>query len=696
MINRMMIPSIRNVLVFILLFINAGYDLHANDAKTEILWDNYGVPHIYAQNSRDMYYAFGWAQMNNHANLMLKLYAQARGCAAEYWGIKYAESDKQILLFKIPELARTGYLKQNPEYKSYLDAFVTGINDFASAHPEKIGEEFRQVLPVTAYDIISHTIRIICLEFLAGEDIGTVKRITAPGSNAIAIAPSKSASKNSMLITNPHLPWADYFIWFEAHLNAPGFTAYGIALVGMPSITMAFNDNLGWALTVNPIDASDRYELDLKEDGYVLDKKVIPFERKQISIRVRQDDGSLKDQSVEFKYSKHGPVVGEKGNKAYAVRIAGLTNYRIFEQYHKMARSKNLAEFESAVKMLQNPMFNIIYADKAGNILYVFNGNIPIRKEGDFAFWRGTIDGKDSKYIWQEIHHYEDLPKLLNPASGFLQNCNDPPWTCTDPPVLNPQDYPSYFAPVGTFMRPQRAVNMIKNNPTVSFEQLVACKLNTGMEIADRFLNDLLKAVDKYPDTAAVRAAAVLRLWDKKTEKDSRGAVLFARWWDLVNSSMFETAWNAKEPNTTPSGIKDQKLAVDLLVKAACAVRGKYGSLNVAWGEVNRFRMYGLDYPANGGPGDYGIFRTVYFAEDSDNKMKAIAGETYVAVTEFGKKVKARVLLSYGNATQPGSKHLGDQLIMLSEKKLRPALMEKAEILKNLEKRETLNPGSKN
>jgi len=691
-----MTSSIRNILVFALLFFNAGFEIQAKNTKTEILWDNYGVPHIYGKNSSDMYYAFGWAQMNCHANLMLKLYAQARGCAAAYWGNKYFDSDKQILLFKIPELARTGYMKQNIEYKSYLDAFVKGVNDFAAAHPESIGEEFRQVLPVTVYDVISHTIRITCLEFLAAEDIGTVKRIAAPGSNAIAIAPSKSTSKNAMLITNPHLPWADYFIWFEAHLNSPGFNAYGIALVGMPSISMAFNDNLGWALTVNPIDACDRYELELKEDGYMLDKKIVPFERKQTLIKVRQDDGTLKELSVEFKYSKHGPVVGEKGNKAYAVRIAGLNNYRIFEQYHKMARSKNLSDFESAVKMLQNPMFNIIYADKAGNILYVFNGNVPIRKVGDYAFWKGTIDGTDSKYIWQEIHPYEDLPKLLNPASGFLQNCNDPPWTCTDPAVLDPKNYPVYMAPLGTFMRPQRAVNMIKNNPSVSFDQLIACKLNTGMEAADRFLDDLLKAVEKFPDTAAVRAAAVLSLWDKKTEKDSRGAVLFAGWWDLVNSSMFEIPWDAKEPNTTPNGIKDQKLAVDLLVKAAGTVQKKYGSLSVAWGDVFRFRMYGLDYPANGGPGDYGIFRTIYYADDNDNKKRAIAGETYVAVIEFGKKIKAQLLLSYGNATQPGNKHLGDQLQMLSEKKLRSALLEQTDILKNLERRESLNIGPKN
>ena len=132
---------------------------------------------------------------------------------------------------------------------------------------------------------------------------------------------------------------------------------------------------------------------------------------------------------------------------------------------------------------------------------------------------------------------------------------------------------------------------------------------------------------------------------------------------------------------------------MEILVKAYKTVKEKYGSADIAWGEVNRFRIGSYDYPANGGPDNFGIFRTMYFADDKDNKKHAVAGDTYVAVTEFGDKVKASVLLGYGNATQPGNKHIGDQLKMLSEKKLRPALLEKDDILKNLEKQEYLTIG---
>ncbi len=690
MMSRILQITLNKILAFILLISFSGCGLDGQNKETEIFWDTFGVPHIFAKNNHEMYYAFGWAQMHNHADLILKLYAQGRGRAAEYWGIEFLNSDKLIHLYDIPAKAKKVYGENEPEYKSYLDAFVKGINDYANACPERIDKTAVQVLPVTVDDVIAHTLRITCLEFLAAEDVYIAKKTSDPGSNAIAIAPSKSASKNAMLLINPHLPWSDFFLWFEAHLCTNEFNAYGVSLIGIPTLTMAFNDNLGWAHTVNPIDASDRYELTLKNDGYLLDGKTIPFETKPVQINVRQNDGSLLAQKFEFKYSKHGPVIGQKDNKAYAVRIAGLDNVRIFEQYHKMAKAKNFAEFEEACKILQNPMFNVIYADRDGIIFYLFNGNIPVREEGDFYFWKGTIDGTKSKYIWQKTHPYEDLPKVLNPSSGFVQNCNDPPWTCTFPAVLDPKDFPAYFSSQGMPLRPQRAVNLIKDNPSISFEQLINYKHNTGMEAADRFLDDLLEAVDAYSDTTALKAAAILKAWDKTTDANSHGAVLFASWWDKVRSNMFAIPWNAKEPVTTPDGLKDKKQAVELLVKSFGEVQKKYGSSDVTWGDVHRFRLNGIDFPANGGAGDYGIFRTVYFADDKDNKKYAVAGETFIAITEFGDKVKAMLSLGYGNATQPGSKHIGDQLQMMSEKKLRPALLEKADIQKNLEEREVL------
>ncbi len=658
--------------------------------SAEILWDKYGVPHIFAGTNQEMYHAYGWAQMHNHANLILKLYGQSRGRGAEYWGQEYLETDKRILLFRIPEHAADNYHLQHEPYKSYLDAFVKGVNDYADANPELIGEEFLQVLPVTGTDVMAHVLRVICLEFVAWDDFNTIGRRLAPGSNAIAIAPSRSASGNAMLVTNPHLAWSDMHIWFEAHLASPGFNAYGITLVGAPTLSMAFNENLGWAFTVNPMDGADTYELVLRRKGYRLDNRVRQFDSRHKTIRVKQPDGSHQNILTEFKYSEHGPITGEKDGKAYALKLVGLTNYRIFEQYHRMSAASNLSEFEEAMRLLQNPMFNIIYADRDGNILYLFNGNIPVRPEGDYAFWKGVIDGTKSRYLWETIHEYDDLPKLINPPSGFIQNCNDGPWISTYPPLLDPSDFPPYMASHSMTLRPQRALNLIRKDPSISFEKLIEYKMDPGMEAADRFLDDLLIAVEQFPDPVAAEAALVLKNWDRKTNAGSRGAIIFTRWFDLMGSSGFDTHWDPRDPVNTPRGLKDPEKSVAFLGRAANEIRQKYGSLDITWGSIHRLRLNDIDLPASGGGGKYGILHTMEYMDDYDEKKRVVFGETYIAVTEFGETVRAMVLLGYGNATQPGSRHAGDQLEFLSAGKLRPALLTRREIMENLEKKESV------
>ncbi|NEU07757.1 acylase [Flavihumibacter sp. R14] len=660
-------------------------------AETEILWDNYGVPHIYAKSAEEMYYSFGWSQMHSHGNLILQLYAQSRGRAAEYLGKTFIESDKQIRLFKIPEQAAKNYALQRPEYKSYLDAFVNGLNDYAKAHPGEIGEAFQRILPVKATDVLGHGTRIMALEFLAVNDIAVSKRLTTPGSNSIAIGPTRSQSKKTMLVSNPHLPWADFFTFYEAHLNSPGFNAYGVSLVGFPVLNIAFNENLGWTHTVNTIDASDRYELMLRDDGYELDGKTETFEEKTDEIKVRQDDGTMQSENVTFRYSRHGPVVGQMNGKAFAIRIAGLENPFMAEQFHQMAKAGSFAEFESSLKMMQLAMFNVVYADKAGNIMYLFNGNVPVRAEGDWKFWNSTVNGTSSRLIWNKTHPYSDLPKVYNPATGFVQNANDPPWTSTFPIALDPKNFPAYMAPQRMGFRPQRAVNMLKADQSITFEELVSYKVNTEMEAAHRFLDDLLAAVDQYPDSLSLKAAAVLKAWDKSTNADSRGAILFEQWFGKLNGISVAKQWSLAEPVSTPDGLSNPKRAVELLVQASQEVMKKYGSLDIPYGEINRFRIGHIDLPGNGGTDDLGVFRTMYFRPDTDHKNRAVGGETYVAITEFGKKVKASVLLSYGNSSQPGTKHAGDQLQLLSERKFRQALLEKEEVLKHLEEKELIN-----
>jgi len=673
-----------------------------SDKGTEILWDKWGVPHVYATDEAEMYYAFGWAQMQSHANLILRLYAESRGTGSEFFSEKYLESDRLFHLFNLTDSAQAQYERFTGDEKLFLDSFVRGLNDYAEANPEEIDEKFRKVLPVTAIDVLAHGKRVINLEFLSGRDIGQsfnelkeLEKEITPGSNSYAIAPAKSESGKAMLVANPHLPWNDLYMFFEAHLNAPDFDVYGVTLVGMPVLNIAFNKNLGWTHTVNTIDASDRYVLTLEGDGYILDGEVRSFDEKSVVIKVLQDDSSIVDKEIKLKYSQHGPIIFEHGDKAYALRIAGLDNDSYFYQYHKMGKSDNFDEFEDALKMMQIPMFNVVYADKAGNIMYLFNGNVPERSEGDWKFWNDKVDGTRSDLIWHSYHDYGDLPKLFNPETGFVQNANDAPWTATYPLMLNSEDYPAYMSPkpeeLPASFRAQRAINLIKDDDSISFEELVDYKLDTGMEVAERLLDDLLAAVEQYPDPVAVEAAAVLRNWDGETNTDSKGAVLFARWIDKLGNDMYAVPWSIENPVTTPDGLKDPEKAVAILVEAADEIDIAYGSMDVAWGNVNRFRVGKIEFPGNGGNHDYGVFRTMYFKAPKERNINyAFHGDTYVAVVEFGDNVRAKVLLSYGNSTQTGNRFMGDQLEMLSENQLRDAFLSKEVVLNNLAFKEEL------
>jgi acyl-homoserine-lactone acylase len=682
----------RKKMILIILLCLCTYASPAQEVKTEILWDTYGVPHVFADNTADMYHGFGWAQMHNHANLLLQLYGQARGRAAEYWGKEQLLTDQVVHLFKIPELAKQHYAAQRPDFRANIDAFVKGVNDYAAAHPEAIDAKYKPVLPVTATDIMAHGLRVLYIQFLAQEELSETFEVTGRGSNAIAIGPSRSANGNAMLLANPHLPWADLYLFFEAHLSAPGFNAYGATLLGMPVLAIAFNQHLGWTHTVNTIDAADRYQLKTKDrHTYLLDNVAIPFEEKSVKLKVKQDDGSLEEVTIPLLYSRHGPVIQAEDGSAYALRIAGMERPFMIYQWHEMGRASNWAEFETALKLMQLPMFNVVYADDAGNIDYLFAGNVPVRKSGDWQFWQHAVDGSRSAYIWNRTHPYADLPKLHNPRTGFLQNANDPPWVCTYPAVLNPGKYPAYMAPRGMAMRPQHAVNMVRKDSSITFDELLAIKHDTHLETADRFLDELLAAVKQYPDTAATRAAAVLEQWDRAADSASTGLVLFTKWFDKLQPNMFRQAWDPARPAATPDGLRDPAGAVQLLAQAAKEVQQQYGRLDVPWGSLARFRIKGYDYAGNGGGGNYGIFRVIGFRKEKQGpQLRAVGGDSYVAVVSFGKKVEAQVLLSYGNSTQPGNKHQGDQLQLLSAKKLRTPWLEKAEILAHLEEKEIM------
>jgi acyl-homoserine-lactone acylase len=681
----------------------------------EILWDRYGVPHIYARDRESMFYAHGWAQMRNHADLLLQLYGESRGRAAEYWGGEAnLELDRWVHLNGVPARARQWYKEQDPRFRKYLDEFARGINDFAARNPSAIDSRYRVVLPVTGIDVVQHPLRAVHYGYMASrarmmsEVNALIGRQRAArnefpsepretdeeaGSNTWAIAPSRSASGNAMLIINPHLSWGrTFYRYMQVHLSGPDFDQVGAPQVGFPVAVVGFNRNTGWGRTVNTIDTVDFYRLSVKDGQYIFDGAPRPFERDAGVLKVRQPDGSMREERLEIRRSVHGPVVFDENGVTIAMRVAGLDRPKMLEQWFRMGEARTLDEFQTALRMMSVPMWHANYADDRGHIMFVFDGLVPRRRGHDYQYWSRVVPGDTSETLWTDYLSYDELPKSIDPVSGWHQNANEPPWLMTLPPVDRSR-YAPYVAPSGEAMptmRTLRSLRMITEDAKISYEQLIEKKHSTRMELADRVLPDLLEAAGNTD------AARVLARWDRQTDIDSRGAVLFQLFVDRYFSGTgggiagkLRVRYEAGRPLDTGYGLADRQTAVAALAAAAADCVKRYGALDVKWGDVFRFASGKADLPGNGGPGGSGLFRTVSFSRQEGNKFYAASGETIVCAVEFGRAQRAQCLLGYGNATQAGSPHLEDQLPFMVQKKLLPVRREKSEIEANLERRET-------
>jgi len=670
--------------------------------KSEILWDTWGVPHIYATSEEDLYYGMGWAQMHSHGDLLMKLYAEARGEGAKFLGESALELTKHLHTMGIPALGKKYLDLLTAEEKMVMESFVAGINAYAAAHPNHIAEHLQGVLPIKTSDVNAHSLRNLFVEFIGNREMGTANSEEI-GSNTWAVSPQRSTSGNALLLANPHLRYDDLWLFYEAHAIMDDYSLYGSTLVGSPVISIAFNEHLGWSHTVNTLDAADLYRLKLDDGGYLLDGQKKEFKLNLYNIPVLQEDGTMRTEKLMVKNSVHGPIVKMGKEEAIALRVARLDNPgNLLDQWKKMGQAKNLEEFQAALAQNDLPMFNVMYADKAGNIFYHFAGYVPKRSEGDWDFWSGIIPGDDSKYLWDAYHSYEEMPKLLNPKSGWMQNANDPPYTVTIPTELNPKDYPAYMAPTEMDFRPQRSAHIMMSDDKITFDEFVTYKHDTKMELADRLLDDLLALENPESSEMQKAAFAVLKKWDGQANADSEGAALFANWHvkmtggNFSSKDFFAEDWSFDKADSTPDGLKDGAAALKALEIAATELKMGYGKINVPWGAINKVSFGDKEVAGNGGHGWLGEFRTIYYAPQGKPGTpeslvnRAVAGDTYVAAIEFGDRPTAKALLTYGNATQTGNPHIGDQLDLFAKKELRKVWYERTEVEANLEKREAI------
>jgi acyl-homoserine-lactone acylase len=460
-------------------------------------------------------------------------------------------------------------------------------------------------------------------------------------------------------------------------------------LVGLPVIRIGFNDRLGWVHTVNTQDGCDLYELKVQGDEYEFEGSMQRFEQRLEEFKVLQSDGSLESRFIRIRQAQQGPVF-EKNGKHYALRVVGVQQNPtpgVLEQWWDMAQAADFAAFKAVVQRQQNPFHNVIYADAQGNIWSVFAGMTPVRPQGDAAFWGAPVDGTRRGLVWDSVHPIRDMPQVENPTAGWVQNSNSVPWFM-GPGVLDPAAYPSYVSPaLAPTLREQRGIQLIRSKPKFTLDDLQAAKHDTRSLLAERVLPALIAAARASADPVAVRAARTLERWNLDTDAGSRGSLLFTLWaeeMERLGGLRFATPANFLQPSTSPAGLDDLETAVGVLTAVVQELDRLGVPLFTSFGDAYRFRRGSgagaPDFPANGGVEALGVFRTFAYVQDPDGASRAVFGDSFSALVEFGTPTRAKVINTYGNSSDPLNPAYGSQLELASQKRMRDALLTRSAV----------------
>ncbi len=720
-----LLKSIRILAVLALAFSAGAAEAAVNAAamaqSVTIHRDEWGVPHIYAPTDAAVAFGMAYAQSEDFFWQVEDSYILSTGRNAEVRGKDGLASDFLQRAFEITRRSKEDYEKLEVDLKEIVDAYATGLNYYLETHPDVKPRLITKFEPwqLLAYD------RFIILGFMYGkahaprpQPLGMEKKTadinpwidpTNPlallsdrhidkvvGSNQWAIAPSKTASGNAMLFVNPHQPWYGSGQFYEAHVKSDqGLHFSGSCFYGSPFPSMGHNEYLGWCHTVNEPDVADVYRETFDDQDNPLNYKYGDGYKQATAwedvIQVKTDAGIV-EQPVKFMKTHHGPVVAQESETSFlTVKFSRVLDGTRVKQGLAMAKATNLEEWMAAMSMQLLPMFNCAYADRDGNIFYLYNGAIPIR---DTSFdWTKPVDGSDPRTEWQGLHTVEQMPQVLNPPCGWVQNCNSTPYITSDEsnPALG--DFPAYM--VEEFDKDGRRAKisrkLLREAEDVTYEDWQKLAFDTTLywPLVNQaeWKRDLATLQERNPELAAQVEPYLSHLldWDCKVTKDCTRSVLCAAWYATIYGDTYPAETIAPEYRL------DHLKKYEVLVTAAKLLEGKYKTWQIAWGDLHRLQRVPYvnspgdtapflrddkpSLPCVGAPGPLGVAFTVYCTPDMEHLQKryAVVGASFVATYEFGDRIKAHSLLQFGVSGNPDSPHFFDQAKLLSEQKLKQA-----------------------
>ena len=703
-VEHSMLRRVPQLLLTLFCFVSAAWSADPLAQLVTIYRDNFGVPHIVGETEEAAFFGYGYAQAQDHLERMMLQYKDAQGRRAEVLGttalgakIQFNDHDYRWggdYLQRLLRAKRAVVENKNgidPNTYGILLAFARGVNVYISEHRSEIPT---WIDPVTPEDIEalerSNYLRFYSVN-TALQKIHRTSYEFQFGSNQWAISPFRSANGRVIHVEHTHMPWDNRFQNYEAHLIVPGkLDVGGISWFGSPFFLIGFNDRITWSISWNSPNISDAYIENLAPDGSML----YLFEGKWIPIRIEQETFNVKTATgmetitLPAYYTRHGPIVefDRRTNTAYSIKLPNADGVNYSTGLYLLMKAHSVSEFRAALSRQLIPLWNFLVSDEQ-NIFWVHNAVIARRAEG--YDWTKPVPGWTKSTDWGPFLPFSDNPQLLNPPTGFLQNCNNPPWLATKRSGLRPLDPARYYlqttprADAGEESlnaRGERVFQVLDGNTKFSFDDMKSLALDTYVLAAEvvvplleRAYTPLFSFLPSHRDPRVSRALELLHSWDRRSAENS-AAFTYLYFWgkayeNLYSPESFHRFTGYARKNINVDSWVEQYRARRALKAALERMQGLFGKIEVPWGQVNVTNRGGV-FPMDG-TGLYDVLHPDDGPEQGNGQIFDDDGWGHLMIVMEGEPKEIWSLLPYGESEDPSSPHYNDQAILHSRREIK-------------------------
>jgi acyl-homoserine-lactone acylase len=664
---------------------------HEAQAVT-ITRDDWGIAHVHGKTDADAVFGMAYAQAEDDFNRVETNYLNAMGRLAEAEGESAIWQDLRQKLFIDPVVLKSLYAKSPSWLQALMNSWADGLNYYLATHPDVHPRVINHFEPWMALSFSEGSIggdiedvSLNQLEAFYGHNPQALARVAPPsswqeptGSNGIAIAPKLSADGHALLLINPH---TSFFFRSELQITSDaGLDAYGAVTWGQFFIYQGFNHHIGWMHTSTGLDAVDEFaETIVRKDGqlfYRYGKELRPVTTRTINVPYRAKDGSMATRNFTVYATHHGPVVREKDGKWIATALMNKP-MEALEQSWLRTRASDYASYMKVAELKANSSNNTIFADDKGEIAYLHPQFIP--KRDDRFDYTKPVDGSNPATDGQGLLPLDAAPHLLNPPNDWIMNTNDWPYSAAGPYSPKRADYPRYMDTFGENPRGIHATRLLTGARGVSMASLITMAFDSYLPAFARQLPILIADYDALPANDPLRPRlkgqiAMLHDWDYRWGIASMPTSLAVFWgdilWDEVNKADTSEGLSIYDVMAEKAGAKAR---LGALVEASDRLEKDFGSWGVPWGEINRYQRINsaLVQPFDdakpsipvpftssrwGSLASFGAHRW-----PGTKRYYGTGGNSFVAVVEFGPKVRARAITAGGESGHPDSKHFNDE-----------------------------------